>query len=175
SDQASRGGAAAKSAELGNAEISNLDSPLLGEHQIAGFNVAVNNPSPMRVSDPLRGLRRVAQHFVDRKPFSFFSDPVQPRLQRAARQVLQHQEAAILDLVNIVNGRDVRMIQQRERRCLLREALERLGGSSKGGGKELERNQAIQLEVERLVHHPHASLAEKLPDLVVEDGLASHA
>ena len=63
------------------------------------------------------------------------------------------------------------MIQRRRCPCFSPEPFQRLRIAGEIVGQEFQRDEAPQLSVFCLVHHPHAAAAEFLDDSVVRDGL----
>jgi hypothetical protein len=93
-------------------------------------------------------------------------------LERPSLQVLHDEEGLPLVLADVVDGADVRMVEGRGR---LRLALESLLGDRVAEqllGKKLERHEAMQPLVLRLVDDAPAAAGQPPDDAVVGDGLA---
>jgi hypothetical protein len=77
-------------------------------------------------------------------------------------------------VVNFVDRADVGMV---ERRCRLRfplKAAERLRVAGDLSRKELERDEAVQLDILGFVHDAHTAAAELFDNAVVRESLADH-
>jgi len=83
----------------------------------------------------------------------------EPVAQRPAFDELGHEILPAVDLAGIMNGEDVRMIQ---RRCRPRFALETAprGGSGHFIREDLQRDEPIQVGIERAVHDAHSTRAD---------------
>ena len=96
--------------------------------------------------------------------------PVEPApvAQRAAVHQLGDEVLTSLELVGVVHGEDVRMVQ---RRCELRFALEAAARRRVGdvSGQKLDRDRAIQLRVGRAIDGAHAAFAEQLLEPIHAD------
>src|SRR5258707_3560009 len=88
--------------------------------------------------------------------------------------MLEDEELLVLDLLNVKERCDVRVVEDRERHRLLDKALADPFGGKQIRREELQRDEAVQLKIERLVHLAHPTRSEELFHLVVEDGLANH-
>src|SRR5215471_3814338 len=70
---------------------------------------------------------------------------IERRVQRSAWQIFQSQERMSVRIIDIVNRRDVGMIQRRHRQRLLMEPRCMRIWSFAGGRQELERHRPLQL------------------------------
>jgi hypothetical protein len=93
-------------------------------------------------------------------------------LERPASDVLHRDEHAAVDDPHVVHGHDVRVRQTSHRLRLAEQARLHLGGHvplRERGSQDLDRDLAIELRIERGVHHAHRPLAEH-----VEQDVPSH-
>jgi hypothetical protein len=89
-------------------------------------------------------------------------------------EILHGDEGPALELVNVVNGANVGMIQGRSGPRFALETFEGLRASDETVGKELQGNKAAELGVLGLVDHTHPAAAELFQDAVVRNGSAQH-
>ena len=92
--------------------------------------------------------------------------------QRGALQILHGDEGVAVLLADVMNGADVGMIQRGGGPSLPLEPAQRLPVASQFVRQELQRDEATEPGVLRLVHDAHAAAAELLDDAVVGEGLA---
>src|SRR5579864_9835183 len=95
-------------------------------------------------------------------------------LQGHAFEVLHHDESLPARLIDLVNSADIWVIEGRSGARFALKTLESLCVGGDVLGKELEGNEASQLDVLGLIDDTHASAAEFLDDAVMGDGLADH-
>ncbi len=162
--------ASSPSGELRQSEIQNLGVAALGDENVCRIDIAMNDA--MRV----RGVQRVGN--LDSEPeqkVNFQRTPRNAVHQGHAVQKFHGDEGFAVQLTNVVNRTNIRMIQ---RRCGFGFELktgERLRIMSNLLGQELERDEAMQPHVLGLINHPHAAAAEFLDDAVVRDGLSNQS
>ena len=101
------------SSTLREAEVEEL-RPRLRDHDVAGLQIAMDDPGPVRLVERIRDLNTVAQNLLERqRPFRQFVR------QRFALEQLHHQVV----LADVVQRADVRVIERRDRLRLTLEAL----------------------------------------------------
>ena len=83
-----------------------------------------------------------------------------------ARDELENEGAGGPNLLEPVNGRDVRMGERGEDLCLPIEARPAIGVRQEGVGEHLDCNVAPESRVPRAIDLPHSSGAERREDLV---------
>ena len=96
-------------------------------------------------------------------------------LERHAIQKLHGDEGLPVLLANVVNGADVGMIQSRGRLGFALKARQSLRILGDIVGKELQRDEAMQPRVFRLIDDTHATAAQLLNDLIMGDGFTDHS
>jgi hypothetical protein len=94
--------------------------------------------------------------------------------QGLAAQVLHHDEVEAVVVRDVVDGHDVGVIERGRRARLAEEAGPARRVARTVGGQDLERDEAVEPGIAGLVHDGHASLAQLLHDLVVEEPPADH-
>ncbi len=150
-------------------EVEQLGRSAVRDEDVAGFQIAVNDPVRMRgverVGDRCRQLQKLGQR------------------QRAAReavaqafalQKLHHEKRHAAFATHFVNRADVRMVERRRRARLPVESLHRAFIRQECRREELERHLAAQSRVLRAVDNAHAAGADLFDHAVGADGLANH-
>ena len=96
-------------------------------------------------------------------------------LQVLAFEQLHHQERLALILFNLVDGADIRMVQQRGGAGLALKTLQRALVAVELLGQKLGGDVAAQVDVLRLVDDAHAARAQLLENAIVGDRPANHS
>jgi len=115
----------------------------------------------------IRDLYRARERFAELKTV-----PPDGRVERAAGDQLHGDEIHIAVAVDFVNRNDVGMVQCGSGLGFLDETQPPRGIGRLLRRKHLQRHEAVETRVPRLVDHAHAALAELLEDLVVGESLA---
>ena len=105
----------------GDAEVHHLDGAAVGNHQIGGLEIAMHDAAAMRVTErvehlhaQVRGLRRRER-----------PEPIRQIVERLpAHELHHHQQLVILLMMELVDRRDARMIEPRQRDGLGAETLQ---------------------------------------------------
>ena len=92
--------------------------------------------------------------------------------ERRTLDQLQHKQVHAVELLDAVNGRDVRMIQRREYPGLAFEAGKPLRVVRERMGKHFEGDLASELPIACVVHLPHSSAAERADHVEAADAIA---
>ena len=161
---------ARRAGQLGEAEVEDLHLAVLGQHEVRRLDVAMDDAGVMGPRQPARHLQGDVDRLADGQRAAGDARP-----QRLAG-VERHgdEQATVLGAVDVVDGADVRVV---EGGGAARFAVEAIAGRRVPGEvrrQELERDMALEVRVEGLVHDPHAPTAHLLEDLVVRDRLAGH-
>ena len=98
-----------------------------------------------------------------------------PLTQRPAIEEGHYDEGAAIDLVDLVNGADVGMIEFRGGLGFPLETLAAFFVAQQVRSEEFEGDGAVESGVLGLIDDSHAAFTKLLGDLVVRDGLADHA
>ena len=132
-----------------------------GQHDVAGLEVAVDDPLPVRRVERAGDLDRVAQHLLRREgPFS------QAIGQRLAIQELHHQVINAVLLADIEEATDVRMGKARDNARFPLEPLPPCGILRDGIEQDLDRDDPFEPRVPGPVHVSHPAGACRRQDLV---------
>ena len=92
---------------------------------------------------------------------------------RLAAHELHHHQQIVVVPVELVERRDARVIEARERDGLGTESLEDVR-VAEIGVEDLDGNFTIERFVDRFVHGPHAAPAEAFDDSILSDGFTNH-
>ena len=157
--------------DLRDAEVGELDEPVVADHDVLGLDVAMDDAELVRVlerarhlaGDHLRDLgerqRRVGEEVLERAAVDELGDDV--ALGRVGPRVIENLE----DVLVAQLGDGVRLaLQPRARLCLAGEVRV----------QHLDRDLAIERRVGRFVDHRHAALAHFLEQAVARKLAADH-
>ncbi len=95
-------------------------------------------------------------------------------LERVAFHQLHGNERAAVGLADVVDGRDVGVIERRRRAGFGNEALFCLRVVAEILWEEFQRDEAFEPRILCLVHDPHAALAQFREDAIVGNRCADH-
>ncbi len=155
--------------KLGEAEIENLHVTALGDEDVAGFNVAMNDAFGMGGVEAVGNLNCEADQGlgVERTAGNHGAQS------KAVEEL--HDEVRVTFLFgDLVNGADVGMVQGRGGAGLAAKAFERLRVVGKFVRQEFERDEAAELQIFGLVDDAHPTATESFEDTVMRDGPANH-
>ena len=147
--------------EVRNAEVDDLYR-IVGQHEnVAGLEVAVNQPAlvgglqaPAGLGDDLDGpvhgqtLRLV------------LDDAVQGRPRQQRHHEVRFLDPVFLELPHVVDVDDIRVIQRRQNSAFFAEHFQRQLVAAIA--QRLQRHFAFEVGVEGAIHHAHAAFAEYL-------------
>src|SRR5208283_4501529 len=156
--------------DLGQTEIKNLGVAALGEEDVRGFDVAMDDASSVSGVQCVRNLDGERQNQL-----GFHRTPRDAVLQCQPVQKLHGNERMTIVLADFVDRADVGVVQGGSCACFPAEAFERLRVLSYVLGQKLQRDKAAKFRVLGLINNTHASAAELLDDAVVRDDLADHS
>ena len=153
---------------LGETEVEELDSRLR-EHHVAGLQVAMHDPAPVRL------VQRVGDLPADTKRlFEGELAPGQTVGECLAFQELHDEVLGLALTSHVVERADVRVRQLRDRLRLTLQTLARLGRRGQPRGQDLDRDLAAEPRVFGAVDLAHSARAERREDLVrAETGAVS--
>ena len=92
--------------QLGDAEVEDLDPPVVRDEQVVGLHVAMDDALVVRGGEPLRSLARVVDGFARRQRAS-----LQPAAERFALEQFGDDVGRAGVDADIVDGQDVRVIE----------------------------------------------------------------
>ena len=149
--------------QLGEAEVEDLDPSVLREEDVLGLQVPVHDPLFVRGGQTLRHLHRVVDRFARRD-----RTRTQPAAQRLAFEKLRHDVRRAVARVRpeVVDGRDVRVVERSRRPCLLLEAFQAVGVLRERRRQHLDRDLARKPWIARAIDLPHPARADGREDLV---------
>jgi len=154
---------------LRHPEVQNLRVARPGQHDVPGLDVPVDDPLGV---GRLQRLRRLAR---DLESIRLVQRPLrQPLFQGEPFDVLHGEEASPVPLPHFVDVTDVRVIQRRRRPCFPEEAFVGRGVELQLRSEELQGHFAVEGDVVRKKHFPHAALADLLENAVVTESAADH-
>jgi len=153
--------------ELRETEVEDFHRLTLGDHDVAGLDVAMNDQLFVCGREPARDLNRDAERLFLRERL-----PRDHPVERFA-VVVRHgdEHLAIFGFVDVEDRADVGMVEGRRGPRLLHEALANLVVPRERVGKKLQSDRSPESVIRRPVDHPHAAGAQSLSDRVVGDAL----
>jgi hypothetical protein len=151
--------------ELGDPEVHDLGGAVIEQPDVAGLDVAMDDPALVRVGEPAADLDHDVELLRERERLVRAKE----RLEVDAREHLHGDEGDAPVLAELVNDDDVRVLETACRLGLLEEAPAAVvvGGALDGEG--LDRHLALQGLVSAAVDHPHAAAADAAGDQVLPD------
>jgi hypothetical protein len=147
--------------ELRQPEVEDLHQSILGHHDVLGLQIPVHDPRFVCFRESCRGLCGEFQQPLDRKRTG-----VKDLSKRPSLDVLHRDEPNGLDLVDLVDRHDVRVIQGGSCAGFLFEALQPFGVGRNLSGKDLDRCVATEPGVAGAVNLTHPPGPDGLEDLV---------
>ena len=143
--------------------------PLLGDEDVCGLDVAVNDSLGVGGSECVGDFDSPVEHVIQWQGLA--GDAM---LQRGAFHVFHGDERLAVLIADFVDGADVGMIQCGRCSRLSSKAFESLRVLGHVFGKKFERDKTTEGGILRFVDDTHAAAAELFDDAVVRDGLADH-
>ena len=151
----------------GQAEVEDLDPPLVGDHHVGRFEVAVDHAALMGRADRLGHRDRPLEE-------SFEGEAVvrDPFAEASARDEFHDQEAVLQRLLDRVDRDDVRVVERCERPGLPGEAGHRVGVGLRRSREELQRDVAVESGVPRLPDLAHSAFTDLFGQAIVGQDLS---
>jgi hypothetical protein len=151
--------------QLRDAEVEDLHHAVVGDEHVGRLDVAVHDPTRVRVRETACDLHRDAHRLAERER------PARDApLQRLA-VVERHREIqlSVIRLADLVHGAHVGMLERRDSTCLVQESLGCRAVRTDVSVQELERDRATEPLVDRPVHHAHATAGDACDDAISPD------
>ena len=162
-------GSAARRGNFGQAEVEDLGVSALGDENVGGLDVAMDDVLAVRGVERVGDFDGQAEQDVHFERTS--GDAV---LEGQAVEVLHGDEGLSIFFADVVNGADVGMVQGGGGFGFAAETLERLAVLGDVFREEFQGDEAIEAGVFGLVDDAHAAAAQLFNNAVVRDGLADH-
>ena len=142
-------------------EVENLEAPVFRDEQVLGLEIPMDDPLLVRGRESPRDLDRVVQSFARRE---------RPRRETAAQRVAFEKLAdhirRALDRSDVVDRRDVRMVQDSRRARFVLEAAQPIRILRERRRQHFDSDLAAEPRILRAVDLPHPTRAERRDDLV---------
>ena len=158
--------------QLREAEVEDLDAPVLRDEEVLGLQVAVDDALLVRGGEAVRDLHRVVDGLARRQPATG-----EHRAQRLALEQLLDDVGSVVVRADVVDGGDVGMVEDARGLRFLLEAAQAVRVLRERGGQHLDRDLASEARVLRavdLAHSPGADLAEDLVGAELRAGGERH-
>jgi hypothetical protein len=152
---------------LGQAEVEHLHLSCIGDEDVGGLDVTVDDAALVGGVERIGDLDAV---FHQGREFDRLSADL--LIQRLAFEQLHGHELLAVVVADLVNGADVAMVQGRSSSCFALKSLERLGFVLKIFREEFEGDVTAEVDVLSFVDNAHPAAAEAADDAVVRYGLA---
>src|ERR1035437_7767042 len=155
--------------DLSQPEVENLGVTALGDEDVRGLDVPMDDASGMSGIERVGDVNRQTEQNIGVDGLS--GDAI---LQRHPVQVLHGDERFPILFSDIKDHANIGVIQRGGSLGLALKSGKYLRVASNILRQELEGDEAMQPSVLSLVHHTHPAAAQLLDDAVVRDGLAEH-
>ena len=137
-------------------EIEDLDAPVLGDENVLGFQVAMDDSLLVRRRQSVRDLHAVLDRLTLRQcPF------IEQRPQAFPLQQLGDQKRRAVVLTDVMNGENVGMVKRGHRPRLLLKAAQAVAIAGEGFRKNFQSYIAPQARIFRAIHFSHAACAKR--------------
>jgi hypothetical protein len=154
--------------ELRQPEVQDLRVTVAGYEDIRGLDVAVNNLFGMGSIQPIGNLDAQVQQGAG---IEALFDTV---LECGAIEKFHSDKRLVFVGSDFVDGADIGVAKGRRSTGLPAEPFQSLRVLGQLVGKELQRNEAAKVGVERLVHHAHTTTADLFENAVARNGRGDH-
>ena len=146
--------------------------PRLGQHDVAGLQIPMHDPLPVRLVQRIRNVDGDSQRLIQRQRAL-----LQPLGQRLPVEILHDQEVDPVLVADVMEGADVRVVQRRDGFGFSLESLLEIRISRNVLGQHLDGDGAVQAGVAGLVDLTHPARADLGGDAVGTErgaGLEGH-
>ncbi len=153
-----------------DAEVHHLDGAAVANHQVGGLEVAMDDPAAMRVPERVEHLHAQMRGLGRRER----PEPIRQIVERLpAHELHHHQQLVVLLMMQLVDSRDARVVETRERDRLGAETLQHIR-VGQVGIEDLDRDLAVERLIDRLVDGAHTAATQLVDDAVLSDGGPDH-
>ena len=154
----------------GEPEIDDLGYLFICNDDVRGLDVAMHDVARVSRAEPPGNLNGEVQRFADG------NQTARQFLSEGFSLVVPHddEQLVVFGFFQPVDHADIGMIQRRSGPCFAQQAFFVPGTDGKIRRQEFQRDGALELYVERFVHHTHPACTEPLGDAVVRNGLTDH-
>ncbi len=141
----------------------------LGDEDVCGLDVAMNNAVAMGRIERIRDLEGQRKHAISLERLSGNQLP-----QGDALEEFHGDESPACFLSDVVNGADVGLIQCRGGLGFALKTRQTLGIMCRVRRKKFQRHKTMQAGIFRFVHHTHSAATKFLNDAIMGDLAAFH-
>ena len=150
--------------QLREPEIEQLREPVLAQHDVLGLHITVDDARVVRRCQRGGDLPRDVERVVQGQAAG-----LQALAQRDALDELRHQYWGSVDIVDVVDRQDRRMVERGCRPGLQHEAPDPLLVAAERGREQLDRDPPPEPGVLRGIDFPHASTPEEYANPILLD------
>ncbi len=147
--------------ELGDAEVEDLDPPVLRQEEVGGLEVAVDDAVLVRGGEAAGDLLGVLDGLAERQRAGG-----EHLAERAALEELGDEVGGAVVGADVEEGEDVGVVEGAGEAGLLLEAAEAVGVLAVLGGEDLDGDVAVEAGVAGAVDLAHPAGPDRAPDLV---------
>ena len=151
-------------AHEGQSEVEHLHVAVIAQHDVIGLDVAVDDAGRLGRGQRACHLREDVDDLADVE-----SALRHPLAKRDAFHELGGDERMIVDLSDLVDGENVRMVERRRGLRFMGQAIAMLATRHDVAAEYLQRHGAPKLGVSREIDLPHATRADGREDLVATE------
>src|SRR6266404_9337089 len=155
--------------QFSQTKVQNLCLACVGNHYVAGLDVAVNDAARVRRNERLSHLNRDPQSTLQ-----FQWPPVHQLAHVPSFDVLHRDKVQAVGLVHIEDGADVRMIQRRSQPRFALKAFQIGFLNGEFGWQHLYDDGAAELLIDGFINRALTAGADLLSDFVVAENLPDH-
>ena len=151
--------------ELGDSEVEDLRLAAIGDQDVVGLDVAVDDAEVVRDADRRKELLQEVDRHIDAET----SVLIEPRPHRAALDPLHDNEEHGPVLVEVVDADDSGMVERRDGGRLTVESLAEVGVARVLLGQHLDGNRYFQARMRGAINDTHRSSPELRLDRVLSE------
>jgi hypothetical protein len=153
-----------RQAELGETEVQDFETPVVGDEEIGRLQIAMNDGVLMGSGESLDELKGESEDFGFGKWAGGESGA-----ERAARNVFHYEEIGAALCIEIVDGGDVGMIEFWKCERLIVEAMANSFLGDGAGMEKLKSDVSIEVGIAGQINDTHPAAANLLKDTVVRE------